>query len=133
MTIEELLNKGFSAKFIEENFSMLTGATPKEKPKEPQKPKEEPQKPKEEPQKPKEESKETTFTESEVKEIIKKYASMENKKVEKEESKPLSKEEVINNILGISVATTETSQEDLDTNFNKFMNSLLGYEESEEE
>ena len=126
MTIEELLNKGFSAKFIEENFSMLTGATPKEKPKEPQKPKEEPQKPKEE-------SKETTFTESEVKEIIKKYASMENKKVEKEESKPLSKEEVINNILGISVATTETSQEDLDTNFNKFMNSLLGYEESEEE
>lgn len=126
MTIEELLNKGFSAKFIEENFSMLTGATPKEKPKEPK------EKPKE-PQKPKEESKETTFTESEVKEIIKKYASMENKKVEKEESKPLSKEEVINNILGISVATTESSQEDLDTNFNKFMNSLLGYEESEEE
>ena len=123
MTIEELLNKGFSAKFIEENFSMLTGATPKEKSKEPQKPKEEP----------KEEPKETTFTESEVKEIFKKYASMENKKVEKEESKPLSKEEVINNILGISVATTETSQEDLDTNFNKFMNSLLGYEESEEE
>ena len=127
MTIEELLNKGFSAKFIEENFSMLTGATPKEKPKE------EPQKPKEEPQKPKEESKETTFTESEVKEILKKYASMENKKVGKEESKPLSKEEVINNILGISFATTETSQEDLDTNFNKFMSSLLGYEESEEE
>ena len=129
MTIEELLNKGFSAKFIEENFSMLTGATPKGKTKATPTPKEEPK----EPQKPKEESKETTFTESEVKEIIKKYASMENKKVEKEESKPLSKEEVINNILGISVATTETSQEDLDTNFNKFMNSLLGYEESEEE
>lgn len=126
MTIEELLNKGFSAKFIEENFSMLTGATPKEKSKEPKEKSKEPQKPKEEP-------KETTFTESEVKEILKKYASMENKKVEKEESKPLSKEEVINNILGISVATTETSQEDLDTNFNKFMSSLLGYEESEEE
>ena len=125
MTIEELLNKGFSAKFIEENFSMLTGATPKEKSKEPKESKE--------PQKPKEEPKETTFTESEVKEILKKYARMENKKVEKEESKPLSKEEVINNILGISVATTETSQEDLDTNFNKFMSSLLGYEESEEE
>ena len=119
MTIEELLNKGFSAKFIEENFSMLTGATQKVTPKEPQKPKEE--------------SKETTFTESEVKKILKKYASMENKKVEKEESKPLSKEEVINNILGISVATTETTQQDLDTNFNKFMNSLLGYEESEDE
>lgn len=127
MTIEELLNKGFSAKFIEENFSMLTGATPKEKSK--ATPKEEPK----EPQKPKEEPKEATFTESEVKEILKKYASMENKKVEKEESKPLSKEEVINNILGISVATTETTQQDLDTNFNKFMNSLLGYEESEEE
>lgn len=127
MTIEELLNKGFSAKFIEENFSMLTGATQKATPEE--QPKEKPK----EPQKPKEESKETTFTESEVKEILKKYASMENKKVEKEESKPLSKEEVINNILGISVATTETTQEDLDTNFNKFMNSLLGYEESEEE
>ena len=133
MTIEELLNKGFSAKFIEENFSMLTGATPKEKSKEPKESKE--------PQKPKEEPKETTFTESEVKEILKKYASMENKKVEKEESKkvekeeskPLSKEEVINNILGISVATTETTQQDLDTNFNKFMSSLLGYEESEEE
>ena len=125
MTIEELLNKGFSAKFIEENFSMLTGTTPKEKSKESKESKE--------PQKPKEEPKETTFTESEVKEILKKYASMENKKVEKEEIKPLSKEEVINNILGISIATTETSQEDLDTNFNKFMSSLLGYEESEEE
>ena len=122
MNIQELLNKGFSAKFIEEHFDMLTGATtPKETPKE---------QPKEQP---KETPKETTFTESEVKEIIKKYASMENKKVEKEESKPLSKEEVINNILGISVATTETTQQDLDTNFNKFMNSLLGYEESEDE
>ena len=127
MTIEELLNKGFSVKFIEENFSMLTGATQKVTPKE------QPKEPKQSKEQPKEEPKETTFTESEVKEILKKYASMENKKVEKEESKPLSKEEVINNILGFSVATTESTQEDLDTNFNKFMNSLLGYEESEDE
>lgn len=114
MTIEELLNKGFSAKFIEEHYTMLTGATPKETPKE----------------QPKETPKETTFTESEVKEIIKKYASMENKKVEKEE-KPLSKDDIINNILGIRVETALTPKQDIDTKFENFMSDLLGYEEEE--
>ena len=116
MNIQELLNKGFSAKFIEEHFDMLTGATtPKEQPKET----------------PKEQPKETTFTESEVKEIIKKYASMENKKVEKEENKPLSKDDIINNILGIRVETQLTPKQDIDTKFENFMNDLLGYEEEE--
>lgn len=111
MNIQELLNKGFSAKFIEEHFDMLTGATPKESPKET--------------------PKETTFTESEVKEIIKKYASMENKKVEKVEDKPLSKDDIINNILGIRVETQLTPKQDIDTKFENFMNNLLGYEEEE--
>lgn len=115
MTIEELLNKGFSAKFIEEHYTMLTGATPKEQPKET----------------PKEQPKETTFTESEVKEIIKKYASMENKKVEKVEEKPLSKDDIINNILGIRVETALTPKQDIDTKFENFMSDLLGYEEEE--
>lgn len=120
MTIEELLNKGFSAKFIEEHYTMLTGATPKEQPKETTK------------EQPKETPKETTFTESEVKEIIKKYASMENKKVEKvEEKKPLSKDEIINNILGIRVETQLTPKQDIDTKFENFMSDLLGYEEEE--
>ena len=109
MNIQELLNKGFSAKFIEEHFDMLTGAIPKEQPKE--------------------QPKETTFTESEVKEIIKKYASMENKKVEKVEDKPLSKDDFINNILGIRVETQLTPKQDIDTKFENFMNDLLGYEE----
>ena len=116
MNIQELLNKGFSAKFIEEHFDMLTGATPKETPKE---------QPKEQPKE------ETTFTESEVKEIIKKYASMENKKVEKVEDKPLSKDDIINNILGIRVETALTQKQDIDTKFENFMNNLLGYEEEE--
>ena len=111
MTIEELLNKGFSAKFIEEHYTMLTGATPKEQPKE--------------------QPKETTFTKSEVKEIIKKYASMENKKVEKVEEKPLSKDDIINNILGIRVETALTPKQDIDTKFENFMSDLLGYEEEE--
>lgn len=115
MTIEELLNKGFSAKFIEEHYTMLTGATPKEQPKET----------------PKEQPKETTFTESEVKEIIKKYASMENKKVEKVEEKPLSKDDIINNILGIRVETALAPKQDIDTKFENFMSDLLGYEEEE--
>ena len=109
MNIQELLDKGFSAKFIEENFSLLTGATPKETPKETPKT-------------------EHTFTESEVKEIIKKYASMENKKVEE---KPLSKEDIINNILGITVETTTTPIQEIDDKFNSFMNSLLDYKEEE--
>ena len=108
MNIQELLDKGFSAKFIEENLSLLTGATPKEQPKE--------------------QPKETTFTESEVKEIIKKYASMENKKVEE---KPLSKEDIINNILGITVETTSTPVQDIDDKFNSFMHDLLDYREEE--
>ena len=116
MNIQELLNKGFSAKFIEEHFDMLTGATtPKETPKE----------------QPKEQPKEATFTESEVKEIIKKYASMENKKVEKVEDKPLSKDDIINNILGIRVETALTPKQDIDSKFENFMNDLLGYEEEE--
>lgn len=127
MTIEELLNKGFSAKFIEEHFDMLTGATPKEQPKEA--PKEQPKEaPKEQP---KEQPKEATFTESEVKEIIKKYASMENKKAEKVENKPLSKEDVINNILGISTETMTTPIQDIDSRFNDLMNSILDYREEE--
>ena len=113
MNIQELLNKGFSAKFIEEHFDMLTGATtPKEQPKET--------------------PKETTFTESEVKEIIKKYASMENKKVEKTDEKPLSKDDIINNILGIRVETALTPKQDIDTKFENFMSDLLGYEDEEE-
>ena len=112
MNIQELLNKGFSAKFIEEHFDMLTGATPKEQPKET----------------PKEQPKEATFTESEVKEIIKKYASMENKKVKE---KPLSKEDVINNILGISTETMATPIQDIDSRFNDLMNSILDYGEEE--
>ena len=117
MNIQELLNKGFSAKFIEEHFDMLTGATsPKEQPKE---------QPKETP---KEQPKEATFTESEVKEIIKKYASMENKKVKE---KPLSKEDVINNILGISTETMATPIQDIDSRFNDLMNSILDYGEEE--
>ena len=119
MTIEELLNKGFSAKFIEEHYTMLTDATPKEQPKETPK------------EQPKEQPKETTFTESEVKEIIKKYASMENKKVEKVEEKPLSKDDIINNILGIRVETALTPKQDIDTKFENFMSDLLGYEEEE--
>ena len=111
MNIQELLDKGFSAKFIEEHYSMLTEATPKETSKET---------PKETPKT------EHTFTESEVKEIIKKYASMENKKVEE---KPLSKEDVINNILGITVETTTTPIQEIDDKFNSFMNSLLDYKE----
>ena len=111
MNIQELLNKGFSAKFIEEHFDMLTGATPKEQPKEA--------------------PKEATFTESEVKEIIKKYASMENKKSEKVENKPLSKEDVINNILGISTETMATPIQDIDSRFNDLMNSILDYGEEE--
>lgn len=128
MNIQELLNKGFSAKFIEEHFDMLTGATtPKEKPKE--KPKEQPKEtPKEQP---KEQPKEATFTESEVKEIIKKYASMENKKAEKVENKPLSKDDIINNILGITVETALTPKQDIDTQFENFMSDLLGYEKEE--
>lgn len=118
MTIEELLNKGFSAKFIEEHYTMLTGATPKEQPKE-------------QPKEAKEQPKETTFTESEVKEIIKKYANMENKKVEKVEDKPLSKDDIINNILGIRVETALTPKQDIDTKFENFMSDLLGYEEEE--
>ena len=109
MNIQELLDKGFSAKFIEENFSLLTGATPKETPKETPKA-------------------EHTFTESEVKEIIKKYASMETKKVEE---KPLSKEDVINNILGISTETMTTPIQDIDSRFNDLMNSILDYREEE--
>ena len=109
MNIQELLDKGFSAKFIEENFSLLTRATPKETPKETPKA-------------------EHTFTESEVKEIIKKYASMEHKKVEE---KPLSKEDVINNILGISTETMTTPIQEIDEKFNDFMNSLLDYREEE--
>lgn len=116
MNIQELLNKGFSAKFIEEHFDMLTGATPKKQLKE---------QPKEQP---KEQSKETTFTESEVKEIIKKYASMEHQKVEE---KPLSKEDVINNILGISTETMTTPIQDIDSRFNDLMNSILDYREEE--
>ena len=116
MNIQELLDKGFSAKFIEENFSLLTGATPKETPKETSK------------ETSKETPKETTFTESEVKEIIKKYASMENKKVEE---KPLSKEDIINNILGITVETTSTPVQDIDDKFNSFMHDLLDYREEE--
>ena len=113
MNIQELLDKGFSAKFIEEHFDMLTGATsPKEQPKET----------------PKETPKEATFTESEVKEIIKKYASMENKKVKE---KPLSKEDVINNILGISTETMATPIQDIDSRFNDLMNSILDYGEEE--
>ena len=111
MNIQELLNKGFSAKFIEEHFDMLTGATPKEQPKE--------------------QPKEATFTESEVKEIIKKYASMENKKAEKVENKPLSKDDIINNILGITVETALTPKQDIDTQFENFMSDLLGYEKEE--
>ena len=111
MNIQELLNKGFSAKFIEEHFDMLTGATQKEQPKE--------------------QPKEATFTESEVKEIIKKYASMENKKVEKVENKPLSKDDIINNILGITVETALTPKQDIDTQFENFMSDLLGYEKEE--
>ena len=121
MNIQELLNKGFSAKFIEEHFDMLTGATsPKEQPKET--PKEQPK------ETPKEQPKEATFTESEVKEIIKKYASMENKKVKE---KPLSKEDVINNILGISTETMATPIQDIDSRFNDLMNSILDYGEEE--
>ena len=119
MNIQELLNKGFSAKFIEEHFDMLTGATPKEQPKEAPK------------EQPKEAPKEATFTESEVKEIIKKYASMENKKSEKVENKPLSKEDVINNILGISTETMATPIQDIDSRFNDLMNSILDYGEEE--
>ena len=119
MNIQELLNKGFSAKFIEEHFDMLTGATPKEQPKEAPK------------EQPKEQPKEATFTESEVKEIIKKYASMENKKAEKVENKPLSKEDVINNILGISTETMTTPIQDIDSRFNDLMNSILDYREEE--
>lgn len=122
MNIQELLNKGFSAKFIEEHFDMLTGATPKEEPKEA----------KEQPKEAKEQPKEATFTESEVKEIIKKYASMENKKVEKVEDKPLSKDDIINNILGIRVETALTPKQDIDTKFENFMSDLLGYEDEEE-
>lgn len=121
MNIQELLNKGFSAKFIEEHFDMLTGATtPKETPKE---------QPKETS---KEQPKETTFTEAEVKEIIKKYASMENKKVEKVEDKPLSKDDIINNILGIRVETALTPKQDIDSKFENFMNDLLDYKDEEE-
>ena len=117
MNIQELLDKGFSAKFIEENFSLLTGATPKETSKETPK-----ETPKEAPKA------EHTFTESEVKEIIKKYASMEHKKVEE---KPLSKEDVINNILGISTETMTTPIQDIDSKFNDLMNSILDYREEE--
>ena len=56
---------------------------------------------------------------------------MENKKVEKVEEKPLSKDDIINNILGIRVETALTPKQDIDTKFENFMSDLLGYEEEE--
>ena len=56
---------------------------------------------------------------------------MENKKVEKVENKPLSKDDIINNILGITVETALTPKQDIDTQFENFMSDLLGYEKEE--
>ncbi len=77
MNIQELLNKGFSAK-SSKNIDMLDRATPKGATK-----KEQTKGSNQRIQPSKEQPKVPTFTESEVKEIIKKYASMENKRLKR--------------------------------------------------